>query len=49
MKSITLVRYLDGMETDRVELPLKDDMIDYLAEIDLKYEILNKLFQHSIL
>lgn len=41
VKSITLVRYLDGMETDRVELPLKDNMIDYLAEIDLKYEIPN--------
>lgn len=41
VKSITLVRYLDGKETDRVDLPLKDDMIDYLAEIDLKYEIPN--------
>lgn len=41
VKSITLVRYLDGKETDRVELPLKENMTDYFADLDVKYEIPN--------
>lgn len=42
VKSITLVRYLDGKETDRMKLPLEgfeQPITDYYHTLDLNYEI----------
>ena len=39
VKSITIVRCLDGKETDRVEMPLQENLTDYFWTVDLEYEI----------